>query len=344
MRVLTPCSVVVVACMLGTVVRAQDATPQPAPDQPSAPQPETPSSPDQAEPSPAHLAHPQAQPAACWAEPQVFSPDETERALKKIRSKYFRTRNVPTRQLGIAELRTFTDYRAFPIMLEVFDREKDDVRLAVLDHFLDQRTPQGDAALAWVAIHDRDESQRAAAGERLLERFKDDEVTHGVKSIMASAIKSDDNDLITRSAHLAGMLKLYEAIPALITAQVSSGGGSSGGSGGGAIAQIVVATQEAFVSDLTPVVGDSAVAFDPEIGVITNGVVLRVDDAVTTTYRVEAHRALLGLASDAWGGRSVAHLGYDEKKWIEWYNTELKPYLAARAREPDAAPSARDDG
>jgi type II secretory pathway component GspD/PulD (secretin) len=44
---------------------------------------------------------------------------------------------------------------------------------------------------------------------------------------------------------------------------------------------IYVATQVSFVSDLQPVVSDSAVGFDPEIDVISEGVVLDVEGTVT---------------------------------------------------------------
>ena len=53
----------------------------------------------------------------------------------------------------------------------------------------------------------------------------------------------------------------------------------------GQTSNIYVATQEAFISDLTPVVADSAVGFDPEIGVVTEGVVMLVDGTVTADRR-----------------------------------------------------------
>ena len=74
----------------------------------------------------------------------------------------------------------------------------------------------------------------------------------------------------------------------------------------GALADILVATQQAFVQDLQPVVGDSAVGFDPELGVVTSGTILRVMGAYVVTYRTEVHNSLVGLSSRAWGGRSTA--------------------------------------
>ena len=48
---------------------------------------------------------------------------------------------------------------------------------------------------------------------------------------------------------------------------------------------ITVATSQTFVSDLTPVTSDSAVAFDPEIDVLNTGVVLDLDGVVSADRR-----------------------------------------------------------
>ncbi|MEZ6241766.1 MAG: hypothetical protein R3B57_01860 [Phycisphaerales bacterium] len=53
----------------------------------------------------------------------------------------------------------------------------------------------------------------------------------------------------------------------------------------GQFANVVVATQTAFVSGLTPVVSDSAAAFDPQIGVISEGVRLLIDGVVSSDRR-----------------------------------------------------------
>lgn len=53
----------------------------------------------------------------------------------------------------------------------------------------------------------------------------------------------------------------------------------------GQTSNIYVATQRAFISDLTPVVAEDAVGFDPELGVVTEGVVLLVDGTVTSDRR-----------------------------------------------------------
>lgn len=53
----------------------------------------------------------------------------------------------------------------------------------------------------------------------------------------------------------------------------------------GQTANIYVASQVAFVSDLTPVVGDSSVGFDPDVDVVTEGVTLLVEGTVSADRR-----------------------------------------------------------
>lgn len=53
----------------------------------------------------------------------------------------------------------------------------------------------------------------------------------------------------------------------------------------GQTANIFVATQVSFVSDLTPVVGDSAVGFDPTVDVVSEGVTLLVEGTISADRR-----------------------------------------------------------
>lgn len=267
---------------------------------------------------------------------------ELERELNRIRTRYFANiRNTEIRQAGLSKLREFTDPAAFPSLLKVFRREKEDVRGAILDHLADLGTEQADATLAWAAVFDHDAGFRAAATDRLIRRARGagGEPSFYVKSVIARGLASGVDGEVSSAARLAEALRLYEAIPMLINAQISGRAARVGGGGGDAsLASILIGKQQAFVADLTPVVGDSAVAFDPTLDVVTEGVYLRVIDAVVLTYRVEVHNALVGLSSAAWG-RPTDGLGWDNAAWHEWYAKELKPHLdrvEARRREPDA--------
>ncbi|MBY0261308.1 MAG: hypothetical protein K2Q20_03145, partial [Phycisphaerales bacterium] len=93
-----------------------------------------------------------------------------------------------------------------------------------------------------------------------------------------------------------------------------------------------------FVSGLTPIVGNSAVGFNPQVSVLNTGTVLRIIDANVVTYRTEVTVALGALASRNWGGQSVTHLGSNPEAWAHWYREEFTPYRAALA--PKAAPGA----
>ncbi len=53
----------------------------------------------------------------------------------------------------------------------------------------------------------------------------------------------------------------------------------------GQVSNVYVATQRSFISDLTPVTGESAVGFDPQPGVLTEGVVMQVEGAISSDRR-----------------------------------------------------------
>lgn len=64
----------------------------------------------------------------------------------------------------------------------------------------------------------------------------------------------------------------------------------------GQIANIFVVTQQAFVSDLEPVVGDSAVGFDPEVSVASEGVTLLVEGVISADRRYVTMNVDAGVA------------------------------------------------
>src|SRR6185436_6074506 len=65
----------------------------------------------------------------------------------------------------------------------------------------------------------------------------------------------------------------------------------------GQTANIFVVTQQAFVSDLEPVVGDSAVGFDPQVSVASEGVTMLMEGVIS------ADRRYVTLNVDAGVGR-----------------------------------------
>jgi hypothetical protein len=269
----------------------------------------------------------------------------TERELKLIRAKHFRNiRGTEMRQAGIAKMTQYTEPVLFPSMLEIFGGEGADVQTALLNHWSDLNLDEADATIAWAAIFSKDKDFRAAAKKSLMDKAAKNEghVSNRVKSVIAIGLKKERTSEVVAAAQLAGDLRLFDAIPMLIAAQAvgQASGGAAGFNNGNpegddsALAYIMVGTQVAFVSDLTPVVGDSAVAFDPTLAVATEGVVMRVIDAFVVTYRIEVNNALVGLANAGWDGRNTAPLGWNGRAWREWYTKEFVPYrreLAALA-------------
>jgi hypothetical protein len=250
-----------------------------------------------------------------------------DRQLKKIRATYFKNiRNVEIRQAGIERLRDFTDPASFPSMLEIFRREGDDVREAILDHLAGLNTDEADGTLAWTAVFDPEKKIRESATQRLAQRFEDtDKVPESVRSVVAMGLRKDrSDDEIGSAAHVANMLRIYDAIPMMINAQVRGGGNASDGTG--ALAYILVGSQQAYVSDLQPIVANSAVAFDPTISVVTDGVIMAVYDAVVVTYHMEVYYSLNDLTRKGYGDTPPKRLGFDQRKWNDWYADEFLPH------------------
>lgn len=256
-----------------------------------------------------------------------------ERELRRLNATYFRTRHVETRQIGIYRLREFTDPIAFPAMLDVFENAGADVRAAVLDHLAEQEQADADTTLAWASVFGSDESWRTEARQRLVARMDAaGQVSEPIKFIVAGALSKHNEEEVVAGAEVADLLSIYEVIPQLINAQVS-GGSYENREGNGALAFIVVGTQVSFVSDLTPIVADYAVAFDPQLSVVTEGVILRVDDAVVVTYLPQVHRALNRLGSSL-TGQTTDGMGYDLAAWHAWHDDVYLPAMAARGAQP----------
>jgi hypothetical protein len=270
-----------------------------------------------------------------------------EKELRKIRAKHFgEMRNVEIRQAGLAKLRAYADRPLlYPGILEIFGREKDDVRQAIVDMLADQKTDEADTSLAWCAIFHKQPEFRTLASDRLATRLAAGvKATPRIKAVVAEGLRPDcTNAEVAAAATLAGRLDILDVVPLLINAQVVQtpqnqvvGGGGGNDGGEHALAYILIGTQQAYIADLNPVVGDSAVAFEPTLAVVTDGVVLRVIDATVITYRTEVHTALVNMTSRALG-QNTAPNGWDGDKWGKWYRQEWLPFLARKQAEERAA-------
>ena len=247
-------------------------------------------------------------------------------------------RQPAVRQEGLVKLRAYASPALFPLLIDIFAGEEPDVRTTLMNLFRDAKNDQGDAALAWMAVHDDRAESRAAATSQLLTRLTEDHASGDqVKFVIFEAMRSGRNETMLAGAQLASNLNLIDVMPWLISAQVvgqptqhAVGSGASG-SRDGALAWIMGGQQTAFVSDLIPVVGPNAVAFDPQLSVINTGVILRVIDAAVVTYHVDIHNALVDWSSREMG-ESTGGLGFNIPAWRTWYEQTFLPHMAEKAR------------
>lgn len=247
-----------------------------------------------------------------------------EREIKQIRYRHFgRMRDPATREEGVRKLAEITDPIVFQPMIELLEREDDDVQYGLVRHFADLKNPSGDAALCWMAMRHKKQSARDMAEHALLDRVyaMEGEVPLTVRRLVESSIRSNVHANAGAGAMLAHKLHLYELVPTMIVSQVAEQRRGRRGD----LAYIAISTQRAFVADLTPVVGTNAVGFDPQIGVVSEGVVLRVRDAVVQVYRYDVHNALVAMTSEDWG-ESTARFGFDIFAWRDWYLNEYRPF------------------
>jgi hypothetical protein len=248
---------------------------------------------------------------------------EYEKQLRQIRFRYFvRKKAAELRAEGLKQLREFTDPAAFAPMIEVFAKEEDDIRLAMLDHFAAQGDP-GQAALAHVAIYLGDAALANEAELRMTQP-----VGQWVLAVFDRALRSGNHTTANRAASLAGSLNVIQAIPLLIFAQASTTTTGEGETGD--LAWIAIETQRAYVQGLVPVTGAGSAAFAPIIGTISEGSVLRIQDAVVVTYRTIVHQVLVTMTSADWGD-STDELGYGIEGWWAWYNDQYVPFKNEQA-------------
>ena len=204
-------------------------------------------------------------------------------------------------------------------------RVSPEVRSAVLDH-LASAGSHGAAALASTAISHPDSNWRREAAARV--RSGDDA---RVLAVIQNGLRSGRDDQVRTAAGLAGLIDAQLAIPHLIATQFAGQKRRRTGDQ----AWIAIGTQTSYIQNLVPVVGDGAGAFRPVPGVLTQGFVMRVTEAMAVIYRTEVHRVLVDLTSAA-TGQDTSVLGWSLDRWRDWYNTEYLP-VALEGQRADLA-------
>lgn len=251
------------------------------------------------------------------------SATEWDRRARALKSGCFGPRKGAARARGFAQLADWTDPSSWSPLWKVMREEGDDVRLAVLDHFASQGG-LGQAQLAQIAIRDDDPAMRHEASRRIPRPAGPE-----VLAVLDEALRSPTHAIANQAGLLAGRVDAFGAIPALIFAQATVDEARSKAD----LAWIAIATRQSYVANVIPIVGNSSGAFQPVIGSVASGVVMRVQDAVVYTYRADVHNALVSLTTrDA--GRATADFGWDMRRWWTWFNTEYVPAMRARAGLP----------
>lgn len=275
----------------------------------------------------ASRGQPAVNPAVTTSEAQreeIRERQRIERELKRIRFEHFGDKgDQELRKAGIERIGEFRDPIALQPLVDVLLNEKDDVRDALLDHLGELGEP-GQAALAYAGVVAKSEATRIAAAQRIT-RDESGAVSPLVRRVINVALDSQRERVIAGGALTASALNLFDVIPKLIMLQQATPPARPKGD----LAWIAIGRQQAFVSDLTPVVSENAVAFDPTVSTLNTGALLVIHDAVVTSYRTEVNFALTGLATTL-TGPVPSRFGFDLDAWREWEATEYRRAMAER--------------
>ena len=236
------------------------------------------------------------------------------------RTNFGRQRSAEVRLKGIQRLQTLSDTGYLFAMPEVYRNERDDVRRAVIDHLADSGEV-GQAALAWTAVFSKNADMRVEATAAIRTP-----ASPAVLGVIQIGLRGSEHATIDQAGRLAGVIDAWAAIPHLIATQYAADPVREKRD----LAWIAIGTQRSYVQNLIPVTGDGVGAFQPVIGQVTEGFVMRVTDAIAIIYRTEVHHALVGITSRATGTDTSGN-GWSFTAWRDWYNDEFLAIARARA-------------
>ena len=142
-----------------------------------------------------------------------------------------------------------------------------------------------------------------------------------------SRLLASDRELhINRAASIASAHAAAALIPALIQAQYAPPREKKGDE-----AWIAIGKTQHYVQNQIPIVGDASTSFQPVIGTIYEGSLLRIMESMVEIYRTEVHVSL-AMVIEQTTGAPAPQLGYDRERWLAWYENDF-PALAARHAE-----------
>lgn len=164
------------------------------------------------------------------------------------------------------------------------------------------------------------------------------------KSLSAAALAEVARQLgssrelhVNRAAALASAHAAAELIPALVTAQYAPPRAQQKGDE----AWIAIGKTIHYVQNVIPIVGGASTSFQPVIGTVYEGSLLRVMESKVDIFRTEVHDSLAAVIEET-TGHPAPPLGYDRDRWMVWYRDEFPKLAEAhRAAREDAATAAR---
>ena len=228
---------------------------------------------------------------------------------------------------GIRELQSITAPEAFLPMIERFHDDEDDVRRAMLEHFATQGD-EGQAALAWTAIHAKDPILRNESVRRLTRP-----ANQLVLELIDFGLRHSNQHIATHAAHLVNTLDITDAIPMLINSQITSiETNQRGALGSGGF--IRSGQQISYVAGLRPVFGPGVAAYQPIIGTINEGFAVDSGTGRKLICRPGIHRSLVLLTSRDFGS-STESFGYDVNQWHDWHRSTYLPYKEAQRKKAE---------
>ncbi|MEE2681272.1 MAG: hypothetical protein VX641_02755 [Planctomycetota bacterium] len=270
---------------------------------------------------PGHPSPPTTDPA-----PIRFSGPDWSEVLERLEEDHFGPRATEdTRREGIRTLRSIVAPEAFLPMIERFHDQRDDVRDAMLDHLAEQLEP-GQAALAWLAIHARDERLRDRSTQRLKKP-----PGHLVLDLLDSSLRHPNMHIATHAAHLVNVLEVTEAIPLLINTQITASEVNRRGIPNGT-GMIRSGRQISYIAGVRPVFGPGVAAYQPIVGTINEGFAVESGTGRRLICRPGIHQALVDITSREIGS-STESFGYDVAQWHEWHQSTYLPFKEDQRRQ-----------
>jgi hypothetical protein len=136
---------------------------------------------------------------------------------------------------------------------------------------------------------------------------------------------------INRAASIASSHPAASLIPALVNAQYAPPKPKKGDE-----AWIAIGTARNYVQNQIPIVGDSSTSFQPVIGTVYEGSLLRIMESMVEICRTEVHVALEDVVVHN-TGMPAPPLGYERERWLAWYRDEFPRLAALRQAELEQA-------